>query len=161
MNDKRINIVIEYIEFLRRSTIIAEIHKYEKKKLEKNGFSIIHFDSNNKIREEDNKKLFVDFISFMEFYNSFSKYIELPWMLKEIKSASKFLQLKEKNTVYNPKYIKEDGLILTFSMVDKENGLITIKNSNNLKKFNENIVNLMNVLNKWIKQQASDINFEI
>ena len=33
LNDKTINIVIEYIEFLRRSTIIAEIHKYEKKKL--------------------------------------------------------------------------------------------------------------------------------
>ncbi len=161
LNDKTINIVIEYIEFLRRSTIIAEIHKYEKKKLEKNGFTIVHFDSNNKIREEDNKKLFVDFISFMEFYNSFSKYIESPWMPKEIKLASKFLQLKEENTVYNLKYIKEDCLILTFSMVEKEDGLMTIENSNNLKEFNENVVNLMNVLNKWIKQQASDINFEI
>lgn len=73
----------------------------------------------------------------MKFYNSFSKYIESPWMPKEIKSASKFLQLKEENTVYNPKYIKGDCLILTFSMVEKENGLMTIENSNNLKEYNE------------------------
>ena len=161
LNDNTLNIVIEYIEFLRKSIIIAEIYKYEKKKLEKNGFTIVHFDSKNKVIEKDNTKLFVDFTSFMVFYNDLSKYIESPWMPKEIKEASKFLQLKEKNTVYNPKYIKEDCLILTFSISEEKNGLMTIENSNNLKEFNKNVINLMNALNTWIKQQASDINFEI
>lgn len=162
LNDKTLNVVLEYVEFLKKVIIIAEIHNYNQKKkgLEKNGFTIIKFESNNIINKYD-QELFIDFISFMEFYSNFSKYIESPWMPKEIFEASKFLQLKDKNTIYNPEFIDNNCIILTFSLTDKSKGLMKIDDSENLEKFNENIENLMNVITKWVKKQASDINFHI
>lgn len=66
-------------------------------------------------------------------------------MPKEIKDASSFLQSKEENTIYNPNYIKEDCIILTFYTSSESEELMMFENSTTL---NENISDLTRMINK-------------
>lgn len=166
LNDKTIDVVVGYIEFLKKTTIIGEIHNYNNKKRQKEGFLIIGFKSNQSesslnVENYDERKLFVDFISFMSFYNNLNRFVESPWMPKEIIEASEFLKLKDKNTVYNPATLKQECIILTFTITDDSKGLLVLEDAETLNKFYSNISNLTKVINKWIKNQASDINFYI
>lgn len=166
LNDKTLEIVMEYIEFLKKTTIIAEIHNYSNNKIQKEGFLIVKIQSNQgksslTVDTCEDRKLFVDFISFLSFYDNIKKFIESPWMPKEIKEASEFLNLKDKNTIYNPSHIKENCIILTFDIIDNSKGLLILEDAKILDDFYNNIANLTKTINKWIKSQASDINFYI
>lgn len=166
LNDKTLEIVMEYIEFLKKTTIIAEIHNYSNNKIQKEGFLIVKIQSNQgksslTVDTCEDRKLFVDFISFLSFYDNIKKFIESPWMPKEIKKASEFLNLKDKNTIYKPSHIKENCIILTFDIIDNSKGLLILEDAKILDDFYNNIANLTKTINKWIKSQASDINFYI
>lgn len=166
LNNKTLDTVIEYIEFLQKTTIIAEFHKHGDNKIQMEGFSIIKIKSNQSnsilnINGYEDSPLFVNFISFLSFYNSINRFIESPWMPKVIRDASEFLNLKGSNTIYNPINLKEDCIILTFGISDSDNGLLVLEDAKKLDIFYNNITNLTETINSWIKSQASDINFYI
>ncbi len=162
LNDKTLNIVMDYIEFLQRKTIILESYGYSNKKMEKNGFKIIDFHSNQNNNNISSDKIYVNFKSFFFFYREFVKYINSPWMPKEIKNASIFLKPLDNNKLYNLNTIKSDCKILNFAGNETDyEDLVIFNDIENEKLLYLKINNLMETIEKWIKKQASDINFHI
>lgn len=162
LNDKTLEIVIEYIEFLKKQTILLETYKYNKKTLEKNGFLVVQFKSDSKCSNMVKWKVFINFKSYFFFYREFIKYISSPWMPKEIVQASKFLILNNNNKNYSKDSIKDNCFILNFCGNDVDNDdLLILENIKDAEQLGYNISKLMETLNKWIKKQASDINFHV
>lgn len=162
LNDKTLNIVIEYIEFLQKKTIILESYTYLKNKIQKEGFKIIDFHTNTVNERLSVNKVYVNFKSFFFFYRDFIKYINSPWMPLEIKKASNFLKPLNDNKIYNLDKIKSNCKILSFAgyEMDCEN-LVVFNDFENEKILYSKINSLMETIEKWIKKQAPDINFHI
>lgn len=162
LNDKTLNIVIEYVEFLQKKTIILESYIYSNKKIQKNGFKIIDFHTNNDNEKVPANKVYVNFKSFFFFYRDFIKYINSPWMPYEIKNASNFLKPLDDNRIYNLDKIKSDCKILNFAGHETDyEDLVIFNDIENEQILYLKINNLMETIEKWIKKQASDINFHI
>ena len=162
LNDKTLNVVIEYVEFLQKKTIILESYIYSNKKNQKNGFKIIDFRSNQDNKNLADNKVYINFKSFFFFYRDFIKYFNSPWMPQEIKDASKFLKPLDNNRIYNLDKIKNDCKILNFAGYDTDyEDLVIFNEIENEQSLYLKINNLMLIIEKWVKKQASDINFHI
>lgn len=162
LNDKTLNVVMEYVEFLQKKTIILESYIFSNKKIQKDGFKIIDFRSNQDNKNLTDNKVYVNFKSFFFFYRDFIKYVNSPWMPQEIKNASKFLKPANNNRIYNLDKIKTDCKILNFVGYETDYvDLVIFSEIENEQLLYLNINNLMMVIEKWIKNQASDINFHI
>jgi len=162
LNDKTLNIVIEYVEFLQRKTILLESYGSSKEKIRKNEFEIINFQSSIENSSISKDKIYVNFKSFFFFYREFVKYINSPWMPDEIKKASSFLKPADNNKIYNLDKIKSSCIILNFAGNDVDyEDLVIFNDIEDKEMLYTKINNLMNTIEKWIKKQASDINFHI
>ncbi len=162
LNDKTLDIVIDYIEFLSKTTLLLEQHEYKNSKIEKCGFSIINFKSKVTLDKNLNYRLLVNAKSFIKFYATLSKYLNSPWMPKDIIKASLFLKPNDVNNLEHLNQIKENILILQICGNDFTNDdLMPLNNVINIVELEKNISNLMNTLNKWINKQAIKINFHI
>lgn len=162
LNDKTLEIVINYIDFLRKQTLMIEDFVYENKKLNKQGFSIIHFESGLKEQNKKDKKIFVNGMSFIKFYANIIQFLNSPWMPNEIKRASEFLKPLDSNKTYDLNDINEDIFLIQICGYDFDNKyLFELGTIRSCEQLLENISKLMLELTKWINKQASDINFNI
>ena len=162
LNDKTLDIVIDYIEFLSKTTLLLEQHEYKNSKIEKFGFLIVNFKSKVTLDKNLNCRLLVNAKSFIKFYAALSKYLNSPWMPKDIIKASLFLKPNDVNNLEHLNQIKENILILQICGNDFTNDdLMPLNNVTNIVELEKNISNLMNTLNKWINKQAIKINFHI
>ena len=162
LNDKTLNVVMEFVEFLQKKTIILESYIYSNKKIQKNGFKILDFRSNQDNKNLTNNKVYINFKSFFFFYRDFIKYFNSPWMPQEIKNASEFLKPLDSNRIYNLDTIKNDCKILNFAGCNTDyEDLVIFNEIENEQLLYLKINNLMLIIEKWVRKQASDINFHI
>lgn len=162
LNDKTLSVVMEYVEFLQKRTIILESYIYSNKKIQKNGFKIMDFHSNQDDKNVAYNKVYINFKSFFFFYRDFVKYFNSPWIPQEIKDASTFLKPLDNNRIYNLDKIKSDCKILNFAGYNTDyEDLVIFKEIENEQLLYLKINNLMKTIEKWVKKQAADINFHI
>lgn len=162
LNDKTLDIVIDYIEFLSRTTLLLEKFEYKNKKIQKYGFTIINFKSELTLDKNLNYRLLVNAKAFIKFYATLCKYLNSPWMPKEIIKASSFLKPDDINNLEHLDQLKENVLILQICGNDFNNEeLMPLNNITNSAELVKNISNLMKVLNKWVNKQAIKISFHI
>lgn len=162
LNNKTLDIVIDYVEFLSKNTLLLESYKYKNGKIQKNGFSIIDFKSDLNLNENNQIRVLVNAKSFIKFYASLVKYINSPWMPEEIKSVSTFLKPGEVNNLEHFDELKENVLLLQICGNEFNNeDLMKLNNINNYQELEDSVVKLMETINDWINKQASYINFHI
>lgn len=162
--DKNINIVVEYIDFLKTNFFILKHYRFEKTDLNLYGFKLLEFSSNikNDLIFKDTK-VYYDMDSFILFNDQANKYLNSVWMPKDIKEASNFLRAKESHNVFGLKSIKEHISILYFGAnKDKtENEINILFEYDKVDILTNNINNLMLTIKNWINKQASDIYIDI
>lgn len=162
LNNKTLDIVTDFVEFLSKNTFLLESYKYQNGKNQKNGFSIINFKSDLNLNADKKEKLLVNAKSFIKFYASLVKYINSPWMPDEIKLASTFLEPGDFNNLEHFDELKENILLLQVCGSEFNNeDLMTLNNVNNYQELENSIIKLIETINKWINNQASNINFHI
>ena len=162
LNNKTLDIVIDYVEFLSKNTFLLESYKYKNGKNQKTGFSIIDFKSDLNLTENNQTKLLINAKSFIKFYASMVQYINSPWMPEEIKLVSAFLKPREINNLEHFDELKEDILLLQVCGNEFNNeDLMKLNNINNYQELEDSIIKLMDTINDWINKQASNINFHI
>ena len=83
-------------------------------------------------------------------------------MPQEIKNASEFLKPLDSNRIYNLDTIKNDCKILNFAGCNTDyEDLVIFNEIENEQLLYLKINNLMLIIEKWVRKQASDINFHI
>lgn len=163
LNNQTIDLVIEYIKFLKIQTLLIQEYEYDGKATKK-GFGITSFDKSNirSIKESDNV-IYIDFGSYVGFYNELTKFINSPWMPKEIFDLSQIFVSEMSLKAYKKNEIKKDFSILSFAGYESklEDELVTLNKINNCEELSKNIEKLLVGIEKWVKMQAADINIRM
>lgn len=162
LNDKTLDVVIDFVEFLTKTPLLLETYRYSNGTLEKQGFSIIQFKSNLKLNKIDNYRLLVNGKAFIKYYAKLIGYLNSPWLPDEIVQASTFLKLNDVNVTEYMENIKENINLLQVCNSDFDNEyLVSLNNISDYKELEKNIAKLMYTINKWVNKQASNINFHV
>lgn len=162
LNDKTLDVVIDFVEFLTKTPLLLETYRYSNGTLEKQGFSIIQFKSNLKLNKIDNYRLLVNGKAFIKYYAKLIGYLNSPWLPDEIVQAATFLKLNDVNVTEYMENIKENINLLQVCNSDFDNEyLVSLNNISDYKELEKNIAKLMYTINKWVNKQASNINFHV
>lgn len=167
LNNQTINLVIEYITFLKKTKLL--LNEYISK--EKIGFELVSFE-----KEVDRTKngismsksnLYIYFGTYLDFCSELTKYINSPWMPKKIYDASNFL-VTHGSKAYSIDELKGSFCIMYFpGYKDLDAGykgprkIIVLDNVDTVEKLKKNIDVLLKNIEKWIKTQATDINIRM
>lgn len=163
LNNQTIDLVIKYIQFLKSLTLLIQEYTYDGKATKK-GFEIVYFDKSNiKSIKKSNNTIYIDFGTYIGFHNELTKFINSPWMPKEIFESSQIFVSEMSLKVYKLKDIKEDFLILNFIGYEStlEDELVILNRIGNCGELSKNIEKLLAVIENWVKTQAADINIRM
>ena len=164
LNNETVDLIIEYIKFLKSVTLLIQEYTYDEK-VTKIGFRIVNFnkDSVSNVKKSS-KKMYVDFETYIGFYRELTKFINSPWMPKEIFEMSCMFDGKFVMKTYEKNKLKEDFFVLNF--VGYESALedelvVMLDGIDSCEKLSKNIEKLLAGIEKWIKNQAADINIRM
>ena len=124
----------------------------------------MYFDKSNiKSIKKSNNTIYIDFGTYVGFYNELTKFINSPWMPKEIFESSQIFVSEMSLKVYKIKDIKEDFLILNLIGYEStlEDELVILNRIGNCGELSKNIEKLLAIIENWVKTQAADINIRM
>ena len=167
LNNQTINLVIEYIDFLKKSKLLLNEYVGGKKI----GFKFVLFEKNNDSNKDyiniSNSNLYIYFGTYLSFYSELVKYINSPWMPKKIYDVSKFL-LTHSSKAYSVNELKGNFCIMDFPGYDNLDAgykgpekLVVLDDIDTVEKLEKSIDTLLENIEKWIKKQANDINIRM
>lgn len=165
LNNQTIKLVIEYIDFLKKSKLLLDEYAGG----EKTGFRLVLFEKNNNKDYINISKsnLYIYFGTYLSFYSELVKYINSPWMPKRIYDVSKFL-ITHSSKAYSVNELKGNFCIMNFPGYDDLDAgykgpkkLVVLDDIDTVEKLEKSIDILLENIEKWIKNQANDINIRM